>query len=260
VSYKGDSIIITATNFTIEDVSYSVTFAGEMDKDDVSGSLLTGTLTSGELGIELSYNVINNISGEFIFTISGEADTDLSLAVTVKEPFIVSSDNTISYVNDTVMITATIKVTNNTRFDTSYNVTVSNGVSESIFASGTVFSGNLDVGISEIELSYIPTTNVSGDFVFSISGDYTDISVNVEVVEPLSLSRSHAVSYRGDTIIITASNLTREDVSYSVTFAGAMKAIDVSGSLLTGTLTSVELGKELSYHIRNIKKYFYNKI
>ena len=160
-----------------------------MDQDDVSGSLLTGTLTK-DRDTELSYNVINNISGEFIFTIFGEevsgiisrgiwrTGTDLSHVVTVIEPFIVSSDKTVSYMNDIIVITAT----NNTRFDTSYNVTPYNGVTENDFKPGTVFSGNLTANGHEIELSYNIVNNVLGDFVFSISGDYTDISVNVDVI------------------------------------------------------------------------------
>ena len=186
VSYIGDTIIISASNNTREDVSYIVSFTGGMDEYDVNGSSITGTLTKEDVNIELSYTVINNISGEFIFTISGGAGSDLSHSVTVKEPFIVSSDKNFSYMNDTIVITAI----NNTRFDTSYNVKRSNGVNESDFEYGTEFSGNLIANRPEIELSYKIINNVSGDFIFSISGNYIDISVNVDILfQPVELDR-----------------------------------------------------------------------
>jgi hypothetical protein len=239
VSYRGDTIIISASNNTREDVSYNVSFTGALTQSDINGSSLTGTLVGGNTDIELSYNVINNISGEFIFTISGETgtDTDLSHAVTVKEPFVVSSAKNVSYISDTIVITAT----NNTRDDTSYNVILSNGVDKNDFAVGTVFSGNLTANTPDIELSYNVMNNVSGDFVFAISGDYTDISVNVDVISPFVITEVNAPQFlfKGETLEYTVTNQLPTDVSYEVTVqdSGSTEgAIYWSGSDLSGTI------------------------
>ena len=229
VSYRGDTIIISTSNNTREDVSYNVSFTGALTQSDINGSSLNGTLVGGDTDIELSYNVINNISGEFIFTISGETgtDTDLSHAVTVKEPFVLSRSPSYSYKGDTITVT----VSNNTREDMSYNVSFP-GAMGPADVNGA-FTGNLDASSSDIQLLYNITNDVSGEFIFSISGDYTDISVNVDVVESFLLSRSHARSYKGDSITITASNQTREDASYDVSFTGAIGSNDVTCLLYT---------------------------
>ena len=239
VSYRGDTIIISTSNNTREDVSYNVSFTGALTQSDINGSSLNGTLVGGYTDIELSYNVINNISGEFIFTISGETgtDTDLSHAVTVKEPFVLSSAKNVSYISDTIVITAT----NNTREDTSYNVILSNGVAESDFAVGTVFSGNLTANKPDIELSYDVINNVSGDFVFAISGDYTDISVNVDVISPFVITEVNAPQFlfKGETLEYTVTNQLPTDVSYEVIVqdSGSTEgAISWSGSNFSGTI------------------------
>ena len=142
----------------------------------------------------------------------------------------------------------TITASNQTREDASYNVSFTGAIGPND-VTGSSLTGTLVGGYTNIELSYNIINSISGEFIFTISGDHTVTSADVEIIEPFIISSTEPVSYRGDTIIISASNNTREDVSYNVSFTGALTQSYINGSSLTGTLVGGDT--ELSYNVIN---------
>ena len=71
ISYKGDTIYITASNNTGTDVSYNVTSTFSTTYGAGSSST-SGTIAQETYNVDFSFHIVELVAGNFIFTVSGE--------------------------------------------------------------------------------------------------------------------------------------------------------------------------------------------